>query len=131
MATEIPVDSGTRDHPTVPARKVARKRLQPSGLPWILPALVLVVGIVYYGIIDTAYHRAHDLLTTNSDKLHAMAKALLLYETIDSEQIGAIMEGREPGPPKDWQKSNEGGAGPTSSAGSKPAPPIGGTATQH
>jgi len=55
MATEIPVESGTREHPAVPARKVARKRLQPSGLPWIMPALVLVVGIVYYGIIDTAY----------------------------------------------------------------------------
>ncbi len=86
---------------------------------------------VVRNIIDTAYHRAHNLLTTNIDKLHAMAKALLQYETIDSEQITAIMEGREPGPPKDWQKSNEGGAGPASSAGSKPAPPIGGTATQH
>ncbi|MBS0583919.1 MAG: ATP-dependent zinc metalloprotease FtsH [Proteobacteria bacterium] len=87
---------------------------------------------VVRGIIDTAYHRAHDLLTTNIDKLHTMAKTLLQYETIDSEQISAIMEGREPGPPKDWQKSGEPPRGGGNAAsGDKTAAPIGGTATQH
>jgi len=87
---------------------------------------------VVRGIIDTAYHRAHDLLTTNIDKLHTMAKTLLQYETIDSEQISAIMEGRTPGPPKDWQKSGEPPrSGGSASAGDKGAAPIGGTATQH
>ncbi len=46
-------------------------------------------------------------------KLEAMAKALLQYETIDREQIAAIMAGREPGPPKDWRDSK-----PTSGSGS-------------
>jgi cell division protease FtsH len=88
---------------------------------------------VVRSILDKAYADATQILTTNIDKLHTMAKTLLQYETIDSEQITAIMEGREPGPPKDWQKPNEGGtgSGSASNAGSKPAAPIGGTATQH
>ena len=34
--------------------------------------------------------------------MHAMAKALLEWETIDSEQLDDIMAGKEPRPPKDW-----------------------------
>jgi cell division protease FtsH len=86
---------------------------------------------VVRAVIDNAYHRARDLLTTNIDKLHTMAQALLQYETIDAEQITAIMEGRTPGPPKDWQKpTDSGGLSSTLNSG-KPASPIGGTATQH
>ena len=53
-------------------------------------------------IIDEQYALARRLIEENSDKMHAMAKALLDWETIDSEQLDAIMEGREPQPPKDW-----------------------------
>ncbi len=53
-------------------------------------------------IIDRNYQRALDILKKNEDKLHLMADALMKYETIDSKQIDAIMEGREPGPPEDW-----------------------------
>ncbi|TLY50239.1 MAG: ATP-dependent zinc metalloprotease FtsH [Gammaproteobacteria bacterium] len=88
------------------------------------------IDLVVRGVIDTAYHRAHELLVANIDKLHKMAQALLQYETIDGAQITAIMEGREPGPPKDWQKSDN-STGGTPNIGSKPAAPIGGTATQH
>ena len=52
--------------------------------------------------IDKNYERAEAILRENMDKLHAMADALLKYETIDDNQIRAIMEGREPGPPADW-----------------------------
>jgi len=85
---------------------------------------------VVRAVIDNAYHRARDLLTTNIDKLHTMAQTLLQYETIDGEQISAIMEGRTPGPPKDWQKPADTGAGGTPGVG-KPAAPIGGPAAQH
>jgi cell division protease FtsH len=34
--------------------------------------------------------------------MHAMAKALLEWETIDSDQIEDIMNGKPPRPPKDW-----------------------------
>ena len=60
---------------------------------------------VVRGILDKAYNRTTQILNDNLDKLHVMANALLQYETIDANQIDAIMEGREPGPPKDWIKS--------------------------
>lgn len=53
-------------------------------------------------LIDTNYDRAEQLLTDNMDILHAMANALLKYETIDIGQIDRLMERKEPGPPADW-----------------------------
>jgi cell division protease FtsH len=52
--------------------------------------------------IDRNYERARTLLTENVDKLHAMAAALIKFETIDADQIDDIMAGRTPRPPKDW-----------------------------
>jgi cell division protease FtsH len=53
-------------------------------------------------IIDQQYSQARRLIEDNQDKMHAMAKALLEWETIDSDQIEDIMAGKEPRPPKDW-----------------------------
>jgi cell division protease FtsH len=53
-------------------------------------------------IIDTQYKLARTLIEENQDKMHAMAKALLEWETIDAEQIDDIMAGKPPRPPKDW-----------------------------
>ncbi|MBU6198461.1 MAG: ATP-dependent zinc metalloprotease FtsH [Xanthomonadaceae bacterium] len=86
---------------------------------------------VVRGVIDSAYNRARTLLTSNIDKLHTMAKALLQYETIDGDQISAIMEGREPGPPKDWGKPTGTSPGGTPKADKPATPPIGGPAAQH
>jgi cell division protease FtsH len=55
-------------------------------------------------IIDSNYDRAKTLLEENIEKLHAMAKALVKYETIGEHQIKDIMEGREPRPPEDWEE---------------------------
>jgi cell division protease FtsH len=55
-------------------------------------------------IIERNYERARQLLTDNMDKLHAMAAALMKYETIDADQIDDIMSGRTPRPPKDWSE---------------------------
>ncbi|MCK5905393.1 MAG: AAA family ATPase, partial [Gammaproteobacteria bacterium] len=52
--------------------------------------------------IDNNYQRAEDILKDNMDKLHLMAEALLKYETIDRNQIDAIMKGEIPPPPEDW-----------------------------
>ena len=52
--------------------------------------------------IDRNYERAEKLLNENLDKLHIMRDALMKYETIDSDQIDDIMEGKVPGPPTDW-----------------------------
>ncbi|WP_027492321.1 ATP-dependent zinc metalloprotease FtsH, partial [Rhodanobacter sp. OR444] len=75
---------------------------------------------VVRGILDRAYARSKELLTANLDKLHAMADALLQYETIDAHQIDDIMAGRVPGPPADWNKDTSTGATPP------PPPPKGG-----
>ncbi|PID33630.1 MAG: ATP-dependent zinc metalloprotease FtsH [Thiotrichales bacterium] len=53
-------------------------------------------------IIDVNYDRAETILKENVDKLEAMAKALIKYETIDQEQIEAIMKGDVPPPPEGW-----------------------------
>jgi cell division protease FtsH len=63
-------------------------------------------------IIDRNYERARDILTKHMDRLHAMAEALIKYETIDEEQIRQIMAGQAPNPPKNWV-SDEGNVPPT------------------
>jgi cell division protease FtsH len=55
-------------------------------------------------IIDRNYERAKKLLERHKDKLHTMAEALILYETIDSEQIKDIMEDREVRQPQGWEE---------------------------
>ncbi|HET6913811.1 MAG TPA: ATP-dependent zinc metalloprotease FtsH [Rhodanobacteraceae bacterium] len=83
-------------------------------------------------VIDGAYNRAHQILTDNMEKLHAMARALLQYETIDREQIAAIMDGREPGPPRDWRTPSSGNP-PDSGKPATPRDPakVGAPASQH
>ena len=51
-------------------------------------------------IIDRQYALARKLLEENRDKVEVMTKALLEWETIDSDQIADIMAGRPPRPPK-------------------------------
>jgi cell division protease FtsH len=72
-------------------------------------------------IIDEQYTVARDIIEKNSEKMHAMAKALLEWETIDAEQIDDIAKGKEPRPPKDTLKSgpeNDGGNSSNSGGGS-------------
>ena len=57
--------------------------------------------------IDRNYERSEKLLTDNISILHAMAGALMKYETIDADQVKNLMEGKEPGEPKDWQESDD------------------------
>ena len=78
-------------------------------------------------IIDQQYAQARKLIEDNSDKMHAMAKALLEWETIDSEQINDIMAGKIPMPPKDWVprttgSDGSGGAGGTPAVTPDPTP---------
>ena len=73
-------------------------------------------------IIDQQYAIARKLIEDNQDKMHAMAKALLEWETIDVEQLDDIMAGKVPRPPKDWSPRNPsvGGSG-SGPGGSSPA----------
>ncbi|WJW76465.1 ATP-dependent zinc metalloprotease FtsH [Thiohalobacter sp. IOR34] len=92
-------------------------------------------------IVDRNYQRAEQLLKDNEDILHAMAEALIKYETIDSHQIDDLMARREVRPPQDWSDTPSSGGG--SAAGSDESEagreagkgtaegPIGGPASQH
>jgi cell division protease FtsH len=51
-------------------------------------------------ILDEQYALARRLIEENRDKIEAMAKALLEWETIDADQIDDIMAGKPPRPPK-------------------------------
>jgi cell division protease FtsH len=51
-------------------------------------------------IIDEQYKIARTLIEDNRDKIEAMAKGLLEYETLDSDQLADIMAGKPPRPPK-------------------------------
>jgi cell division protease FtsH len=84
-------------------------------------------------IIDTNYARAKKILTDNLDKLRIMAETLMKYETIDSGQIDAIMEGREPGPPADWHDQDQPPSGSETQPGKKKPGKgsIGGPASLH
>jgi cell division protease FtsH len=73
-------------------------------------------------VIEMNYKRARQILETNLDKLHAMAEALIKYETLADDQIRDIMAGRTPKPPEGWDDTT-----PTTGSG-KPAIAPAGTA---
>jgi cell division protease FtsH len=62
-------------------------------------------------IIDEQYAVARKILEANREKVEAMARALLEWETIDSDQIDDIIDGRPPRPPKDTSSSDSRGGG--------------------
>ncbi|HSJ48445.1 MAG TPA: ATP-dependent zinc metalloprotease FtsH [Gammaproteobacteria bacterium] len=84
-------------------------------------------------IINRNYARAEQILREKIDILHAMAAALMKYETIDTDQINDLMEGRTPRPPQDWDEGQSSG-GARSAGGREEGPvdgAIGGPAGQH
>ena len=64
-------------------------------------------------VIDRNYERAEKILKDNIKKLHVMAEALIKYETLESEQIDDIMDGREPRPPAGWDDDDQNASGKT------------------
>jgi cell division protease FtsH len=71
-------------------------------------------------IIDQQYALARRLLEENREKVEAMTKALLEWETIDAHQIEDIMSGRPPRPPKPVPAKP---ASPSDGGGSRGAEP--------
>jgi cell division protease FtsH len=76
-------------------------------------------------IIDGQYALARSLIEENQDKMHAIAKALLEWETIDADQLSDIMAGLPPRPPQDFtpRAPYSGGSGGTPAA-KPPADPA-------
>ncbi len=75
-------------------------------------------------VIENNYKRAREILTAALDKLHAMAEALIKYETIEEEQLKDIMAGRTPKPPPGWDDSIS-HRPPMPPAGPLPGAPLG------
>ena len=74
-------------------------------------------------LIDSAYQRAEGILRDKLAILHAMAEALLRYETLDSDQIDDVMAGRPARAPEGWTDSGGSDATPTAPAvGTDPKP---------
>jgi len=71
-------------------------------------------------IIDEQYALARKILEDNRDKVEAMTKALLEWETIDAEQIDDIMDGKPPRPPKPTQSVAR-STPPTDTPGAEPS----------
>jgi cell division protease FtsH len=74
-------------------------------------------------IIDEQYARARTIIEENRDKVEKMTKTLLEWETLDSEQINAIMAGKEPRPPADVGGSPKDDAGSTKKPSGKAVKP--------
>lgn len=60
-------------------------------------------------IVDRGYQRAEKILKENIKKLHAMAEALVKYETIGVDQIQDIMAGKLAREPAGWSNKNSSG----------------------
>ncbi len=73
-------------------------------------------------IIDQQYAVARTLIEDNKDKMHAMARALLEWETIDGEHLQDIMEGKTPRPPKESSSPPNKPGGPTAPVSADGAP---------
>jgi cell division protease FtsH len=72
-------------------------------------------------LIDEQYALARRLLEENRDKVEAMTKALLEWETIDAEQIDDIMAGKAPRPPKPSQSTSRSNTPSDTPPGAEPS----------
>jgi len=91
-----------------------------------------LIDVEIRDIIDRNYKRAEQMLREHEVVLHAMSAALMKYETLDSEQIDAVMAGTEPKPPKDWDESNDNtGNGDNEDDKDSNVTPIGGPTNEH
>ena len=83
-------------------------------------------------IVDECYATATTILEENRDKLDSMADALMMYETIDADQIDDIMSGNTPRRPANWDNDDDAGSGETSkSKTSSTSDSIGRPASEH
>ena len=82
-------------------------------------------------VIENNYQTARKILVDGNVQLHAMADALMKYETIDEEQLKDIMAGRAPKPPAGWDDSLGGSNKPPKAPTEGTPGPIGSPAGQH
>ncbi len=83
-------------------------------------AMAQLVDAEIRRIIDEQYGRARKIIEDNRDKVEIMAKALIEWETLDSDQINDIMAGQQPRPPASGETGSSDGDARSSKAGRKP-----------
>ncbi len=91
----------------------------------ISEATMQIVDAEIRRIIDEQYALAERLLKENASKVEAMTAALVEWETLDSDQIKDIMEGKPPRPPKPSSappKPKSDAGGPAAPEAAKPEP---------
>ena len=71
-------------------------------------------------ILDEQYEVARRILEEKRSVVEAMTAALLEWETIDAEQVRALMDGRTPNPPPGWSEKPDKGGKDDSSTPSTP-----------
>lgn len=91
-----PLTLGTNDEEVFLGHSITRHKD-------ISEATSSVVDSEVRDILNRNYQRAEKILKENIDKLHAMATALVKYETITPEQIKDIMEGNPVRDPASWK----------------------------
>ncbi|HEY5339276.1 MAG TPA: ATP-dependent zinc metalloprotease FtsH [Rhizomicrobium sp.] len=71
-------------------------------------------------IIDTAYNRAKDILTTRAQDLHVLARGLLEYETLTGDEMIALLKGIAPVRTPYEEPEPQRGSGPSVPAAGRP-----------
>jgi cell division protease FtsH len=80
------VEYGTSDEPVFLARDMSSRRANYSS------STAQLIDEEIKMLIDTAYEKAKSMLITHRDKLDALAKALLEYETLDGSHVNDLMK---------------------------------------
>ena len=81
-----PLQFGQQDEMVFLGRELAEQRNYSEEVAEQIDAEV-------HHIVDNAHQRARQLLSTNLDKLHAVAKALLERETLDNDEFEQVFQG--------------------------------------
>ena len=100
-----------------------------SGAKNISGATAKLVDEEVKSLVDDIYAKAEKMLKDNIDQLHALAKALLDYETLSGDEIHAVLRGEKldkdrllhSDRPSGSKKSNIPATGGTGEAGPQPA----------
>ena len=124
MSDEIgPVNYAEEEETLFLGREITRTRTRSE-------ATAVLIDKEVRSIVEQCYRRSEKLLAKNRDKLEAIARALLRYETLTGQDIQQIIRGEEPDVAKEI--SARGGskpvvirpdlASPLAASGSTPAP---------
>ena len=82
---------GEREHQVFLGREISQRHV-------VSAKLAELVDSEIKNLLDDAYTQATEILTEKIDVLHAMADALLERETLDREEVEAIVAGKELAP---------------------------------